>query len=85
MSNITLSQPVPVQAAFERSDLYTDPDSSYWSSLFVPLARKLAQAMGREAYNDWFDAAFPEDDDIAYTWREKYLAVELQMKAQVQP
>ncbi len=73
------------QNAFERSEIYTDPDSSYWHSLFLGLAGKLFNNLGREAYDAWFDAAFPADDGVAYTWQAKYTAVEAALKAQVQP
>ncbi len=60
---------------YERSEIITDPDSSYWHSLFLGLAGKLFNALGREAYDAWYDAAFPEDDGVVYTWKSKYQAV----------
>jgi hypothetical protein len=71
--------------SFERSDLFRDPNSSYWAGLFQPLARSLCERMGREAYDAWYDAQFPgEEVGKLYTWKAKHQAIELALKAQVQ-
>jgi len=75
---------VLLRVSFERSDLYRDPNSAYWAGLFQPLARRLCDQVGRDAYDAWYDGQFPgEDTGALYSWKAKYLAVEAALKGQV--
>lgn len=62
--------------ALERSEMYQDPNSSYWQASFRPLALKLCELVGRERYHAWYERRFPgEEMGRLYTWREKHAMV----------